>query len=153
MWDNVISFEFEWLGVLGVTVVCMPAAEVLGMFMIVLTVLETATHNKNQALNAAPLAIGTTFVLCILAFGPISSGGFNPARSFGPAVVSGNLNNLWLFIFGPVVGAPRALQVKVDKSLNCFDPGWPCDPLQPVACCGPSSILYICISVILQRAA
>jgi glycerol uptake facilitator-like aquaporin len=72
--------------------------------MIVLTVLETATHHGNKALNCAPIAIGTCFVLCILAFGPVSSGGFNPARSFGPAVVSGNVKHLWLYIFAPVLG-------------------------------------------------
>lgn len=95
-------------------------AETIGMFMIVLTILETATHNKNQASYCAPIAIGTCFVLCILAFGPISSGGFNPARSFGPAVVSGNVKHLWIYIFGPVTGALLAAPVHL-LSLSGWD--------------------------------
>ncbi|NJR43511.1 MAG: hypothetical protein HC767_13515 [Akkermansiaceae bacterium] len=75
------------------------------MFMIVLTVLETATHHKSLALNSAPLAIGMSFVICILAFGPVSSGSFNPARSLGPALLSGNLKHLWIYIFAPILGA------------------------------------------------
>ena len=78
------------------------------MFIVVLTVLETACHNKSTSGHSTALAIGLSFVVVILAFGGVSSGSFNPARSLGPALVSGNLKNLWVFILGPMLGAPCA---------------------------------------------
>jgi aquaporin NIP len=75
------------------------------MFMIVLTVLEAVAHYKSRALNCAPIAIGMCFVICILAFGPVSSGSFNPARSIGPAIVAGKAKHLWIYIIAPILGA------------------------------------------------
>jgi aquaporin Z len=40
--------------------------------------------------------------------GPISGASMNPARSIGPAFVSGDLHALWLYIAAPILGATLA---------------------------------------------
>ena len=55
--------------------------------------------------NAAPIGIALTLVGVHLAGIPLSGASVNPARSFGPAVVSGQgLDQLWVYIVFPLVG-------------------------------------------------
>ena len=53
---------------------------------------------------AAAIAIGATVGLDALFGGPVTGASMNPARSLGPALVSGELANLWLYLAGPLVG-------------------------------------------------
>ncbi|KAI7836311.1 hypothetical protein COHA_009819 [Chlorella ohadii] len=53
----------------------------------------------------APLAIGTTVLLGHAVLLPVDGCSINPARSFGPAAVSGTWSNFWVFIVGPIIGA------------------------------------------------
>jgi len=41
--------------------------------------------------------------------GPISGASMNPARSFGPALVAGHLENIWIYVFAPLLGAYLAV--------------------------------------------
>jgi MIP family channel proteins len=53
---------------------------------------------------ATGLAIGGTIALASLVGGPISGASLNPARSLGPAVVSGDLGPLWIYLLAPCLG-------------------------------------------------
>ncbi len=54
---------------------------------------------------AAAIAIGGTVGLDALFGGPITGASMNPARSLGPALLSGELADLWIYFAGPVIGA------------------------------------------------
>ncbi len=77
--------------------------EIVLTFFLVNTIFSTAVSGK--AGNFAGLAIGLTLVFCILMGGPLTRASLNPARTLGPAVVSGNYADLWLYFVGPFVGA------------------------------------------------
>lgn len=59
----------------------------------------------NRGASHAPAAISLTLVAIHLAAIPISGASVNPARSFGPAAVSGDLDPLWVYIYAPLIGA------------------------------------------------
>ena len=55
--------------------------------------------------EAAAIAIGATIGLDAMFGGPISGASMNPMRSLGPALVSGDLHALWIYLTAPVLGA------------------------------------------------
>jgi MIP family channel proteins len=70
--------------------------------MFVIMAVATDTRAVGEA---AAIAIGGTIGLDAMFGGPISGASMNPMRSAGPALVSGELHALWLYIVAPVVGA------------------------------------------------
>ena len=72
------------------------------ILMLVVTAVATDTRAVGEA---AALAIGGAVCLGALVGGPISGASMNPARSLGPALVSGDLTAIWVYIVGPVAGA------------------------------------------------
>jgi MIP family channel proteins len=54
---------------------------------------------------AAAIAIGATVGLDALFGGPVTGASMNPARSFGPALASGEWTKFWIYIVGPLIGA------------------------------------------------
>jgi MIP family channel proteins len=67
-------------------------------------ILAVATDTRAVG-EAAALAIGGTIALDAMFGGPISGASMNPARSLAPALVSGNLHALWIYLLAPVLGA------------------------------------------------
>ncbi len=67
-------------------------------------ILAVATDTR-AVREAAAIAIGGTIGLDAMFGGPISGASTNPMRSLGPALLSGDLHALWLYILAPVVGA------------------------------------------------
>ncbi|CAL5199917.1 unnamed protein product [Lathyrus oleraceus] len=83
--------------------------EIMITFGLVYTVYATAADPKKGSIGTiAPIAIGFIVGANILAAGPFSGGSMNPARSFGPAVVSGDYHNNWIYWVGPLAGGGLA---------------------------------------------
>ena len=77
--------------------------EIILTFFLVNTIFNTAVSGK--AGNFAGLAIGFALMFCIVMGGPLTRASLNPARTLGPAIVSGNYADIWLYFVGPFVGA------------------------------------------------
>ena len=72
------------------------------LLMFVIMAVATDTRAVGEA---AAIAIGGTVGLDAMFGGPISGASMNPARSVGPAVVSGDLHALWIYLLAPIAGA------------------------------------------------
>lgn len=82
-------------------------AELIGAFFLINTICNAAVSGK--AGNLAPLAIGLTVGVGIMAFGPVSGASFNPARTLGPALAAGLFGAYtWLAVGAEIVGGVLA---------------------------------------------
>jgi aquaporin Z len=82
--------------------------EVLLTTGLVSTILGTASGARNIGSNAA-LAIGGYIALAGLWAAPISGASMNPARSFAPDLLRGDMSTTWVYIAGPLIGAAIAV--------------------------------------------
>ena len=69
-------------------------------FFLMFVIMAVATDTRAVG-EAAAIAIGGTVGLDALFGGPISGASMNPARSLGPALVSGDLHALWIYLIAP----------------------------------------------------
>ncbi|GJV24048.1 Aquaporin-like protein [Artemisia annua] len=96
--------------------------EIIITFALVYTVYATAADPKKGALGTiAPIAIGFIVGANILAAGPFSGGSMNPARSFGPAVVSGDFSQNWIYWVGPLIGGGLAGLIYGDVFIGSYE--------------------------------
>ena len=109
-------------------------AEIVLTFWLMLIVLRVAHGSRERGLLAG-LTIGAVVTLEILVGGFVSGGSMNPIRSVAPAVVSGHLSGVWIYVVGPMLGA--LLAVGADRLLQ--------SPASPVASSSVKKILFVCI--------
>ena len=85
--------------------------EAVMTFLFVFVILATTSRFGNSAM--AGLAIGVTLMLIHLVTIPVTGTSVNPARSLGPALLTGGraLAQLWLFVVAPIGGAVMAAMV------------------------------------------
>jgi aquaporin NIP len=76
-------------------------------FFLMFTILST-TKEENQY---AGFVIGFVVLLEAMFAGPICGASMNPFRSFAPALVSGHLNQVWIYLLAPVLGAILAMLI------------------------------------------
>jgi len=84
--------------------------EVLLTAILVTVILGTADRYQLIGPDAA-IAVGATIALCGLVALPIEGASMNPARSLGPAIASGKLEDVWIYLVGPAVGALIAVAI------------------------------------------
>jgi MIP family channel proteins len=75
------------------------------MTAILMFVIMAVATDTRAVGAAAAIAIGGTIGLDALFGGPVTGASMNPARSFGPALASGDWTSFWVYVVGPVVGA------------------------------------------------
>lgn len=78
--------------------------EIILMFILMFVILRVAHGSKEKGMFAG-IAIGSVIALEALLAGPVSGASMNPARSFGPAIISGNLESLYIYLTAPLIGA------------------------------------------------
>ncbi len=81
--------------------------ELVLSFFLMFVVMAVATDSRAVG-EAAAIAIGGTIALDAMFGGPISGASMNPARSIAPALISGDLHALWLYILAPPIGTSLA---------------------------------------------
>lgn len=84
--------------------------EIVLAMLLVMVIFNVSSGAKEKGITAA-IAIGSTVGLEALFAGPICGASMNPARSLGPAIVSGHLEHLWIYLTAPLVGGILGLLI------------------------------------------
>ena len=95
--------------------------EVVLTAILMLTILSVSTGAKEKGITAG-IAIGGVIALEAMFAGPVCGASMNPARSLAPALVSGHLEHLWVYLAAPVLGALCAVPL--------------CIVVRDAGCCG-----------------
>ncbi len=109
----ILRLMFAGHATLGATLPAGPVLQsaVLEFIMtwwLMVVILSVADGAREKGIVAG-LVIGSVVTLEAMFGGPISGASMNPARSLGPALVSGQLQHLWLYLVVPVAGAATAV--------------------------------------------
>ena len=71
--------------------------------LLMFVILSVSTGAREKGITAG-IAVGAVIALEALFAGPICGASMNPARSLAPAIVSGHLSVLWIYLVAPILG-------------------------------------------------
>ena len=120
----ILWFLFSSCEILGATIPTVDVwrafvLELLLTFFLMVVIINVSTGSKEMGVVAG-IAIGGVVLLEAMFAGPITNASMNPARSIAPAIVSGNLQHLWMYITAPILGALLAVvSCQLVKEDNC----------------------------------
>jgi aquaporin NIP len=123
--SGVLHFLFPNHATLGSTI---PAGtemqsfilEVILTFLLMFVILSVSVGSKEKGITAG-IAVGAVIALEAMFAGKICGASMNPARSLAPAIVSGHLEHLWIYLMAPFIGAALSILA--------------CRSCQDAACC------------------
>ncbi len=96
--------------------------EVVLTAILMFVILKVSSGAKERGVTAG-IVVGAVITLEALFAGPISGASMNPARSLAPALVSGQLASLWLYLAAPVLGALLGVALcRVMREEGCCSP-------------------------------
>ncbi len=84
--------------------------ELILTFFLMLVIISVSVGSKEQGMFAGT-AIGAVVGLEAMFAGPVCGASMNPARSISPAIASGHIEHLWVYIIAPITGALLAVPV------------------------------------------
>jgi aquaporin Z len=110
---GLLKLMFPEHGYLGATLPAGPwlqsfVFEVVLTFMLMFVILNVSTGAKEKGITAG-IAIGSVVGFEAMFAGPICGASMNPARSIAPAVVSGHVQHLWVYVVATILGAILAV--------------------------------------------
>ena len=95
--------------------------EVVLTFFLMLVIINVSTGSKEMG-TMAGIAVGGVVLLAAMFAGPVTGASMNPARSIAPAVLSGNISDLWIYCTAPFIGALLAVvSCRLVKDEDCCD--------------------------------
>jgi len=92
----------------GVSIGTLVGLEIAMTFVLVFVIFSVAVDPKSPFKSIAHFTIGLTVTSCVLVGGTITGASLNPARSFGPALVTGVWDYQWAYWIAPLIGGAFA---------------------------------------------
>lgn len=103
--------------------------EIVLTLILMYVILSVSTGAKEKGITAG-IAVGAVVGLEAMFAGPICGASMNPARSLGPALISGQLQHLWIYLAAPVIGVAMGVTL--------------CRIICPPECCGNTGSKECC---------
>ena len=111
------SFTLNWLlpnaGTLGETIPSISLGrnffiEFFLTFLLMFVIVNLSYGSKQKGITSG-IAVGATVTLACIIGAPLTGASMNPARTLGPALISGTYDGLWIYLTAPFLGASIAV--------------------------------------------